>query len=316
MLRREVDVDRQLVTRAATPLVLGPPKTEASVRTVPLPQVVVDEMAAHLAEVPARRADGLVFTLDDGEPITSTGVRAPLATGRAPWSGWTPGPGMHALRHYYASLLIRLRRERQDGSGAAGARVSAPKRWTPTSHLWPDSDDRTREAVDARRSVLLRTLCGQRQERLTASAAGQRPMANGPACRPGSVPPPSPGAGATIHLRPPLPTASSSPPAHSGEQPSDVRCLTLLQAGFAEPRRSPGVLVVSCSTVSPLPLMPRDVRGGLFSVALSRGSPRVGVTHHLALRSPDLPRGVASTRSPGRPVRARSVAVESPPAPE
>jgi hypothetical protein len=30
--------------------------------------------------------------------------------------------------------------------------------------------------------------------------------------------------------------------------------------------------------------------GGLFSVALSRGLPRVGVTHHLALWSPDFPR--------------------------
>ena len=31
-------------------------------------------------------------------------------------------------------------------------------------------------------------------------------------------------------------------------------------------------------------------RGGLFSVALACGSPRVGVTHHPALRSPDVPR--------------------------
>ena len=30
--------------------------------------------------------------------------------------------------------------------------------------------------------------------------------------------------------------------------------------------------------------------GGLLSVALSRGLLRVGVTHHLALRSPDFPR--------------------------
>ena len=36
--------------------------------------------------------------------------------------------------------------------------------------------------------------------------------------------------------------------------------------------------------------------GGLFSVALSRGSPRVGVTHHPALRSPDFPQ----PGSPGR----------------
>src|SRR3954447_554692 len=44
--------------------------------------------------------------------------------------------------------------------------------------------------------------------------------------------------------------------------------------------------------------------GGLFSVALSRGSPRVGVTHRLALWSPDLPRRVSSPRPPGRLIQA------------
>jgi len=39
--------------------------------------------------------------------------------------------------------------------------------------------------------------------------------------------------------------------------------------------------------------------GGLLSVALSRGSPRVGVTHHLALWSPDVPRRAGARR--GRP---------------
>jgi hypothetical protein len=84
--------------------------------------------------------------------------------------------------------------------------------------------------------------------------AGQTPKAEGLVCRPGSVP----GRlaayrSATIHLGPPLPAASCGPPAHSGGQPSDVRCSTLLRAGFAEPARSPGSLVVSCTTVSPLP---------------------------------------------------------------
>jgi len=45
------------------------------------------------------------------------------------------------------------------------------------------------------------------------------------------------------------------------------------------------MLVVSYTTVSPLPT---EV-GGLISVALSRGSLRVGVTHHCTLRSPDFP---------------------------
>jgi len=54
--------------------------------------------------------------------------------------------------------------------------------------------------------------------------------------------------------------------------------------GFTEPPQSPAALVVSYTTVSPLPRRCR--RGGLFSVALSRGSPRVGVTDHPALWSP------------------------------
>jgi hypothetical protein len=41
--------------------------------------------------------------------------------------------------------------------------------------------------------------------------------------------------------------------------------------------------------------------GGLFSVALSRGSPRVGVTDHPALRSPDLPRRCPCGQRRGRP---------------
>ena len=75
--------------------------------------------------------------------------------------------------------------------------------------------------------------------------------------------------------------------------------------GFAEPPGSPRVLVRSYRTVSPLPV--RTSReawpaiGGLFSVALSCGSPRLGVTQHRALRSPDVPRtDRVGTRPPGR----------------
>ncbi len=73
--------------------------------------------------------------------------------------------------------------------------------------------------------------------------------------------------------------------------------LTLLQVGFTEPPESPQALVVSYTTVSPLPRA--EAPGGLLSVALSRGSPRVGVTHHPALWSPDVPRG--GPKTPTRP---------------
>ena len=44
-----------------------------------------------------------------------------------------------------------------------------------------------------------------------------------------------------------------------------------------------------------------DARGGLFSVALSRGSPRVAVDNHPALRSPDFPRRQPGGCRRGRP---------------
>ncbi len=65
--------------------------------------------------------------------------------------------------------------------------------------------------------------------------------------------------------------------------------LALLRVGFAEPPGSPRALVRSYRTVSPLPV-PRGAIGGLFSVALSCGSPRLASRQHPALWSPDLPR--------------------------
>ena len=45
-----------------------------------------------------------------------------------------------------------------------------------------------------------------------------------------------------------------------------------------------------------VPLSNRRDPGGLFSVALACGLPRVGVTHHPALWSPDVPRATCVTR--------------------
>ena len=80
-----------------------------------------------------------------------------------------------------------------------------------------------------------------------------------------------------------------------------VRPLALLPVGFTEPPQSPAALVRSYRTFSPLPGSSRTSPrrpGGLFSVALSRGSPRVAVSNHRALWSPDFPR-----RRAGRTLR-------------
>ncbi len=119
-------------------------------------------------------------------------------------------------------------------------------------------------------------------------------------CKPGSVTAAKPRRPVTISLGPRLPGASSSRPGSGCETgrlaprppPKERRrtssCLALLPMGFAEPDRSPGLLVSSYLTVSPLPAETRSA-GGLLSVALSLTLRPVGVTHHRAPWSPDFP---------------------------
>jgi integrase len=85
MLRREVVVDRQLVTLAGRATAFGPLKTKASYRTIPLPQIVVDVLAEHLATYGAGEHD-LVFTDDGGARFTRQ------AFGRL----WRPAAGCRA----------------------------------------------------------------------------------------------------------------------------------------------------------------------------------------------------------------------------
>jgi integrase len=148
-LRREVRVDRQLVYISRQRPSFGPPKTPKSERIIPLPQVVIDALAAHLAAYPPG-PDGLIFTTAAGEPIRRTSFggawRPTVKAAGAPIE-----TGFHDLRHYYASLLIRHGESVKVVQARLG-HASASETLDTYSHLWPDSDDRTRSAVD---SVLL-----------------------------------------------------------------------------------------------------------------------------------------------------------------
>jgi integrase len=77
---------------------------------------------------------------------------------------------IHALRHYYASLLIRHGESVKTVQARLG-HATAAETLDTYSHLWPDSEDRTRE-VD---SVLgaadwLRTEQGAQRQTLTSQA--------------------------------------------------------------------------------------------------------------------------------------------------
>jgi integrase len=101
---------------------LSPPKTQASYRKIPLPQAAVDAVAAHLAAFPpepvevAVRADGgkwstettrFLFTSADGAPLRRTMFSSRVWQPAARVAALPTGTGFHALRHFYASLLIR-----------------------------------------------------------------------------------------------------------------------------------------------------------------------------------------------------------------
>ncbi len=149
-LRRIVRVDQQLVLLAGRPPYLAPPKTDASHRTIPLPQVVLDVLAEHLAHHPADEVDGLgplVFRSEHGRPLlrnrfSDTWRKSVRAAGLA------EGTGFHDLRHYYASLLIRHGESVKVIQLRLG-HATASETLDTYGHLWPDSDDRTRQAVDA-----------------------------------------------------------------------------------------------------------------------------------------------------------------------
>ena len=141
-LRRSLTVDRQLVGISGRVPFFGPPKTAASVRVIPLPTVVVDGLAAHLAAFPAV---DLIFTNEAGDMIRRSNFGTMWR--RVTKSVELDGLHFHDLRHYYASLLIRHGESVKTVQARLG-HANAAETLDTYSHLWPDSDDRTREAVD------------------------------------------------------------------------------------------------------------------------------------------------------------------------
>jgi len=154
-LRRQVNVQQQMKHLAPKAPFLAAPKTPSSVRTVPLPDVALEAVAEHLRRWPAEttmravsgRDELLVFT-------TGRGGRLTRATFNATWrkavtaAGLPDGTGFHELRHYYASLLIASGASVKTVQARLGHK-SAVETLNTYAHLWPDSEDQTRRAVDS-----------------------------------------------------------------------------------------------------------------------------------------------------------------------
>jgi hypothetical protein len=141
------------------------------------------------------------------------------------------------------------------------------------------------------------------RSRHSDKSPGQRPGAGEPACRPGSVPPLTRGGG---H---PSGTAVAgslvrSTREHRAGRPRSLTqgtvapLLTLLRVGFTEPPQSPAALVVSYTTVSPLPLLAQ--RRSVFCGTVPRVTPgRRYRPPCLVEPGPSSP-GLRPARPPGR----------------
>jgi len=145
-LRHKVLVCQQVKLVGSKPI-LAPPKGQKT-REVSLPDHVAVELAEHLRQYPA--LDGLVFTTRTGHRMNRNtfNTRVWKAALSAAGVETARGNGMHALRHWYASVQLE-----------AGTSIRALAEYLghadpgftlrTYTHLMPTSEDRAREAIDA-----------------------------------------------------------------------------------------------------------------------------------------------------------------------
>jgi integrase len=145
-LRRRLRVEQQ-VKLVKSRITIDRPKF-GKTRVVPLPDWVAVELTEQLRRHPASD-DGLVFTSREQKPLNRNHINpyvwkpALVAAGVEP----TRDNGVHALRHFYASVLI-------DAGESASAVAEYLGHSDPGftlrvyAHLFPSSEDRARRALD------------------------------------------------------------------------------------------------------------------------------------------------------------------------
>jgi integrase len=130
---------------------IGPPKSESSERTVPLPPMVVTMLRAHRLACPKGQLD-LVFPNGKGnvESYRNIVIRgfkpAMVAAGIVTKTGQPKYTGLHALRHFFASWCIN---RRVDGGLELPLKVVQSRMGHSTiqltadcyGHLFPRGDD-------------------------------------------------------------------------------------------------------------------------------------------------------------------------------
>lgn len=144
--KQQLHVRHQLVSVPGVRPHLGPPKTDASLRSVPVPDFVTDALRTHLSVYPPGPFE-VVFTNKRGLVVNRQSLhrsfRYAVRTGGLPAT-----VTFHQLRHTYASLLI----EAGESVTVVAARLghkNATETLHTYSHLWPSSEDQTRRVLSS-----------------------------------------------------------------------------------------------------------------------------------------------------------------------
>ncbi len=104
-------------------------------------------MKDHLRDFPADGPESWIFTAPQGGPVVYTHFMDGSWRPACAKAGIPKGTGPHALRHHYASLLIKHGESVKTVSERLG-HTNAAMTLNIYTHLWPDSEERTRAAVD------------------------------------------------------------------------------------------------------------------------------------------------------------------------
>ncbi|MEP7738759.1 tyrosine-type recombinase/integrase [Nocardioides sp. 31GB23] len=136
--RRTIRVERQRLQNGEVHAL----KSKASRRTVPIGQVVVEELAAHLS---AYATDGPLFVDELGRALPYWRWKRVLAEACREAG---VDVGSHGLRHFAASALIAGGASVKQVQAFLG-HASAVITLRTYAHLWPGDEDRTRNVLDA-----------------------------------------------------------------------------------------------------------------------------------------------------------------------
>jgi integrase len=122
------------------------PKTPLSKRTLPLPQFVADALAAHI-QAYSPLDDGSLFYNGRGD-LWATSYYGKVFVAAAARAGLPAGTTSHDLRHHYASVLLHAGESVVTVAERLGHR-NANLVIRVYGHLMPDSEERTRKALDS-----------------------------------------------------------------------------------------------------------------------------------------------------------------------